>query len=95
MDFSNGRTATAMLKADGENCQSMLSASCSGAPGFGGCGASGVATCKVGGGQVLCSSLSFKTVLKPLKTRLIKLMIYLHEGEVWGGSFPSPHFTLM
>ena len=50
-------------------------------------GASGVATYKVGG-QVLRSTVSFKTVFKRLKTRIDKSTIYLHEGEVYGGGFP-------
>ena len=52
-------------------------------------GASGIATCKVEG-QVLRSSVSFKTILKPLKTRTVQPTIYLHEAwGVGGGSlFP-------
>ena len=37
------------------------------------------------GGQALRRLMSFKTFLKPLKTRIIKSTIYLHEGEVYGG----------
>ena len=44
------------------------------------------ATCKVG--HVLRSLVSFKTILKPLKMRLIKLMFYLHEGLDVGRGFP-------
>jgi len=44
-------------------------------------GASGVATCEVGG-QVLRSSVSFKTILKRLKMCIIKSTIYLHGGKM-------------
>ena len=38
-----------------------------------------VVTCKVGGPN-LHSSVGFETILKPLKTHLIKLTVYSHEG---------------